>query len=398
MKFQLLSFLIFLSCYSLYGFNDNHNLNRDSLFSIWNNPSESDSSRANAISELTWAIYLYDSPDSAMKLAQIQYDFAHDNNLKQWKASALLIMGRVLDRKGLYKKAIQKYQEAVSYYKETNEMSNLGSFYNDMAIIHISMEQYTEAQNYFNQIIEISKKSGDTNELDVYFNNLAILFKLKKDYDSALRYYEKSLKMKIKNNDLLGIALVHNNLGTVYMEIGEYNLAYENLIKSLEIRSLIGDNSRIITSINNLCEYYIKIKKFNNAFSYGTKAVEMAKNLNLKDEMKIAYKQMYIVLKQLKKYDKALLMYEKYNTINDSILNEEYSNSILKLNIKEEYEYQFKSDSLKKDFNEKIYDLKKISDKRISSLKYIIFGLIFLLAAMILYFIIRQKKEPIKGS
>ena len=107
---------------------------------------------------------------------------------------------------------------------------------------------------------------------------------------------------------------------------------------------------------------------------------------------------MYIVLKQLKKYDKALLMYEKYNTINDSILNEEYSNSILKLNIKEEYEYQFKSDSLKKDFNEKIYDLKKISDKRISSLKYIIFGLIFLLAAMILYFIIRQKKEPIKGS
>ena len=377
---------------SINAFDDNENLNRDSLLNIWNNTLLSDTARLNALSELTWAIYLYDSPDSAIKLAQIQYDFSSEKNLKQWKPSALLIMGRVLDRKGIYAKAIKKYQEAVSYYKESNEINNLGNFYNDMAIIHISMDQYDEAQNYFNEIINISTQTGDTNELDVYYNNLAILFKLKKDYNSALEYYDKSLKMKIQRNDKLGMGIIYNNLGSIYMDLEDYQLAYKNLIKSLEIRTLIGDKNRIITSINNLCEYCIKVKKWNDALSYGTSAVKMAKDLNLKDEMKIAYKQLYMVFKQLKNYNKALLMYEKYNLLNDSILTEDYSNRLLKINIKEEYEYQFKSDSLKKDFNNKVYQINHDKSKEISSLKYIIYSLILLIVLIILFNVIKQKR------
>ena len=90
--FLLFLFIVFFS----FGFNDNNNLNRDSLNDVWMDKSNSDSSRLNALSELTWAIYLYGMPDSALKLAQIQYDYANENNLEAWKPGALLIIGRVL--------------------------------------------------------------------------------------------------------------------------------------------------------------------------------------------------------------------------------------------------------------------------------------------------------------
>ena len=371
-------------------FDDNKNLNRDSLLNIWSNTSISDSARINALSELTWAIYLYDSPDSALKLAKIQYDFAIERKLEIWKPSALLIMGRVLDRKGIYTKAIEKYQEAVSYYKESNNISNLGSFYNDMAIIHISMEQYEEAQDYFNKIIKITSQSGDTNELDVYYNNLAILFKLKKDYDSALDYYDKSLKMKIKRDDKLGMALIYNNLGELYMELIDYDLAYDNLMKSYNIRTLIGDKNRIITSLNNLCEYYIKIQDYKNAMYFGEKAVNMSTKMNLKNEMKIAYKQIYMVYKEINRFEKALTMYEKFNFLNDSIRSEEYANSLLKLKIKEEYEVLNVNDSLQKKFSLKIKEVNRVKSKEIGFFK----NIIYLLSLVVIVFgIIIYKKQ-----
>ena len=394
-KYFFIFSLVFLS-FSIYSFDDNQNLDRDSLLNIWLDNSISDSSRINALSELTWAIYLYDSPDSAFKLAKIQYEFANERKLEIWKPSALLIMGRVLDRKGIYTKAIEKYQEAVSYYKESNEISNLGSFYNDMAIIHISMEQYDEAQDYFNKIIKIASQSGDTNELDVYYNNLAILFKLKKDYNSALNYYDKSLKMKIQRADKLGMALIYNNLGELYMELEDYDLAYNNLIKSYNTRLLIGDKNRIITSLNNLCEYYIEISDFKNALSFGEKAVDMACKMNLKEEMKVAFKQIYVVYKEIKWYEKALSMYEKFNFLNDSIRSEEFANNLLKLKIKDEYEYIQVKDSLRENLHSKIKEVNMSNTKEKSFLMIIIYLLSFLvvLFGIIIY---KHKKEPKKA-
>ena len=353
--------------------------------------SNSDSSRLNALSELTWAIYLYDMPDSALKLAQIQYDYANENNLEAWKPGALLIIGRVLDRKGIYSKAIEKYQEAVSYYKESNDISNLGSFYNDMAIIHVSMEQYTEAQDYFNKIIKIAIEAGDSSELDVYYNNLAILFRLKKDYKSALSYYDKSLQMKIKNNDQLGMALVYNNLGTAYMDLNDYEVAYENLIKSYNIRKLIGDNNRVITSLNNLCEYFIKINNLKEASSFGLKAVEMSQEMDLKDEMIIAYKQMYMIHKKNKQYSKALQMLEDYHFLNDSIISEKYDNSLLKLKMKDEYELIYVLDSINKNHNIIIDNIISDNKKTINLYKIILVFTVLIIVLFGFYFFNKKR-------
>ena len=392
MSLKYILFLLFLSrVFFSFGFNDNNNLNRDSLNDVWMDKSNSDSSRLNALSELTWAIYLYDMPDSALKLAQIQYDYANENNLEAWKPGALLIIGRVLDRKGIYSKAIEKYQEAVSYYKESNDISNLGSFYNDMAIIHVSMEQYTEAQDYFNKIIKIAMEAGDSSELDVYYNNLAILFRLKKDYESALSYYDKSLQMKIKNNDQLGMALVYNNLGTAYMDLNDYEVAYENLIKSYNIRKLIGDNNRVITSLNNLCEYFIKINNLKEASSFGLKAVEMSQEMDLKDEMIIAYKQMYTIHKKNKQYSKALQMLEDYHFLNDSIISEKYDNSLLKLKMKDEYELIYLLDSINKNHKIIVGNIISSNKKTINLYRIILVFTVLIIVLFGVYFFNKKR-------
>jgi len=58
-------------------------VNLDSLWTVWNDPGQPDTSRLEAMLNISWYGYLYSQPDSAFYFAQLQYDLAKSKGLKK---------------------------------------------------------------------------------------------------------------------------------------------------------------------------------------------------------------------------------------------------------------------------------------------------------------------------
>ena len=58
-------------------------VNLDSLWAVWEDSSQPDSSRIKALQTIAWDGYLYTQPDSTYYFAQLMYDFAKEKGIKK---------------------------------------------------------------------------------------------------------------------------------------------------------------------------------------------------------------------------------------------------------------------------------------------------------------------------
>jgi hypothetical protein len=80
--------------------------NLDSLYGVWNDKTQPDTSRLKAMHDIAWDGYLFSQPDSAFYFAQMQYDLAEKSALKKQMAGALNTQGISFAIRGNYPKAL----------------------------------------------------------------------------------------------------------------------------------------------------------------------------------------------------------------------------------------------------------------------------------------------------
>ena len=69
----------------------NKQTNTDSLWSVWNDTTQADTNRLEAMNKIVWKRYLYFQPDSAFYFAQIAHALAKQKGQKKYEALALNI-------------------------------------------------------------------------------------------------------------------------------------------------------------------------------------------------------------------------------------------------------------------------------------------------------------------
>ena len=90
----------------LIGFSSLAQVNLDSLWNVWDDNTQPDTSRLKAMKEIAWDGYLFSQPDSAFYFAGLQYNFAESVNNKAQMAAALNTQGMSYYLRGDYAKAI----------------------------------------------------------------------------------------------------------------------------------------------------------------------------------------------------------------------------------------------------------------------------------------------------
>ena len=105
----------------------------DSLWNIWTDESKPDTVRLAAMKQFIWNNYLFTNYDSALVLAQMQYDFAKSKGLEKKLADPIQVMGAAYNYKGEHSKAIEHYERSLEMDKKfgnkpamASSMLNLG--------------------------------------------------------------------------------------------------------------------------------------------------------------------------------------------------------------------------------------------------------------------------------
>ncbi|MCD6019697.1 MAG: protein serine/threonine phosphatase [Bacteroidetes bacterium] len=319
----------------------------DSLWAVYNNTSQNDTSRIKAL--LSIAKTIRDSkPDSSILLAEqaIKLAAALPNGKGEpFIAKAHISIGTAYDRSRNHPKAMEHALTALRYYEKVNDKRYRGICYNLVGIIYLALSDYTHAVNYINRSLEIRKEIKDTLGLTSCYGNLGIIYYNQADYPKALENFFKQLELCEKIEEQYSLSNCYNAIGSVYSSQKNYNKALEYFFKSLKIARDNNDQSGIGYGFENIGIMYHNSGDHKKALQYYDSSIaicELTGDIGVKS---INYKNKSELYAKTGQYKEAYEYHMKYAQIHDSIFNSE--NSTLLGDMKTNFEIEKKETELK---------------------------------------------------
>jgi signal transduction histidine kinase len=231
--------------------------------------------------------------------------------------------------------------------------------------------------------LETMKKADNKKNIADAYINIGNVYWIQKSYDEALKNYLASLQITEEIGDKQGVSRAYNNIGALYDSQGKYNEALKNYFEGLKIRETIGDREGIENSFVNIGATYTRLKSYKNAELYGTKALALAKQVGDRQVIKTAYENLAELYRLTNRPALALESYAYSVATRDSLLNEENSKNMVRLEMN--YEFSKKEAMLKME-HEKKESAQKAELLRQKQINWFIAGftaLLLLIAALI---------------
>ena len=374
----ILSLFIFQTGYS--------ELNLDSLWGVYNNEQESDSTRLYTLWNIAFDGYLYNNPDSCVQLAQEMYVFAVKTGQLQFQGYALGTKGSAYYYMGKHELAITHQKKALEIHKKLKNISAMGSVYNNIATVYREKGQQAEALNYFMKALKIYEKLDKKQAISTVLGNLGAVYEDMKDHERSKMWYRKALAVKKQTNDHFGLSLLYAGIGTRYLNEGIYDSAMYFQTKGLEIRKKIENKNGIAFSTKYVGEIYFaqgyldsalvfyfdalprfeklkmesgitdvcldialvyqKKKDYEKAMRFGKRSLEVANKGGFLDAQRDGSFILYELYKQKGNQIKALKMHEDFIALRDSMNKEANQKAIIQQEVQYNYDKKTIADSL----------------------------------------------------
>ncbi len=340
-------------------------INKDSLLAIWENKNLHDTIRIEAINTLGQLLN-YTQPDSALKYINIGLKYAVLSNHHKSIADSYYNFGLHYRQLSNYKMAIVYIEKSIFSYQKINEQNGIFKCNMQFAVINALLGNYNKAINFSQNNIQLSLKLNDNDKLincyqilgGCYFK-MSDRFKKINYLDSAKKYYEECLSIANKENNLKAIAEAHGNLSELYFDLKNYDLSQYHIFKALSIFKRNKNKYRTAMTFNFIGSINRIKKDYGLSKVYIDSSLDISKKYNFKRVEADSYSELYEINKTLKNHKSALIYYEIYHKLNDSL--KDITNQ--KMIIEQEYKLNY----LNKSIADSIYNAE---EKKIKHLEY----------------------------
>lgn len=396
---------------------------KDSLRSvIYGSSSMAD--RMKALSAISF-IYHVNNPDSAIHFAQQCIEMSNRYKESAERASCLNALGLAYYRKGFYKLAQSSFEQALRYYEkakeyeqaarvninisqvysiqkdfynaqkyimkslryyETNKDSfRLAATYQTMAVISREIKDFDKAIHYINRSINIYKGLNKQND---WANSITIrgnIYRVQKKLDESIKDYMQALAAYHSARDISGAAIAYENMGISYFDKKNYEMSITQFQKAIQLFEQLGSETDVAYESLKLAAPLTQLKRFDEALKLLRVAETYFAQNTLMNYLLEAYEQYYHTYKSMNRISDALLYYEKYNWLKDSLSQVQNKDEMLRIQMNYEAEKKENEIALLKAFQ-----AKQSAEIRFRSLA--LYALIGLFVTGILFFIFWRRK------
>ncbi len=165
--------------------------NLDSLWGVWQDKTQADTIRLNAIQLYTKKGFLYTKPDSAFFFADLQYEFAKQKGLKKQMADAINTKGISLWIQGDYVRAIDYFTRCLVIQEDIGDVEGIASALNNIGLIYGNQGDYIQALEYFFKSLKIKEKIGKKQGIANSLNNIGVIYEKQGDFTQSIEFYTK---------------------------------------------------------------------------------------------------------------------------------------------------------------------------------------------------------------
>ncbi len=254
------------------------------------------------------------------------------------------IIGNRYADAGLYKEAVDQYEELLTYYEENDNLYMRTYLFSKLADVYHITGNIDQEYEYLNKSIELNKTLRDT--------SLMIDFMLKKSRN--------------------------------YVTLNEKDSALVMSFEAFKIADKVDDKNRLSQSLFTIAQINLENFEYKKALKYYSDAERIIPKISYSRDRRDIYLQLSIVHDSLGSHKQAYDYALKYAFINDSILNQDKVKAEYKLALR------FETNEKKKDIANLEQEKEKEQEKNKQQKRALYFlsaGLAMLLA--LVYFIIR---------
>lgn len=309
------------------------------------------------------------------------------------KISYLNYLGNSYFQLGKYEKALNYYFQELELRRKYNINPLNDDFLDQLAKVYTAMGQYEKALEYHNRAIQlinnqnnIDKKSKES-LIAKYYLKIGVIYYLKENYNKSLEFYKQALNLidKLKDNESLkGKSIIYNNMALNYKSLGSVEKSLEMINKSEDIINKIGLDSYEFYTLTSFSEIYSKLNKFNESEKYLLKAIELAKKEENSNDEKNAIYLLYNLYKKFNKYEMALVTYQNYKNMSDSLINLEMTDRLVEFQTVYEMEKRNQENEALKTANR--LQREKAELERQSFILTSLFSLLVIVVLMVLFY------------
>ena len=359
----------------------------DSLENILKNYKNNDSIKVNLLIECASKNKISDKEKSLEYALQADSlsDLIHFANGKK---NSLLFLSEYYE---FSYEAIVYRQQLIDIYKGENDKQKIAYGLYFIGLIYYNANiSYTKALNYYKQSLVIAIENNDKKVINMCYSDIGNIYRIEKK-DSAYYYLNKSLETAKERNDSTETNYCYTSIGQLYIDDGDYTKANEYLQKSLkyflnqELTSEI--EYYLIIIYNQLCHLNFLQKKYSVSLKYAEISLNLIENgkyyMIFKNEILKLLSEVHSKINNFEKAYKYRILYE---TLNDSLLNEEGIKKLSEYEVTFKYKKEREIRDLKQQQQEELYK-SKLKEERL--LRYVFYsGIIALI--IILFFIYRS--------
>lgn len=349
----------------------------DSLWNVWANENESDSSRLEAIAsfnDLRYEIRKAKKGDSSLYFAQLYSDYAQEksnpyhqaaslnflakiysvtgnfdlgaktyraciefcqasNNL-ELEANSLRGLGAIYDRLDNYDSAIVFMEKAIAINKAIENLDELSSDYQNIGVMYFHKGNYYLAINSYKRSLHYAKEVGNEGLSNTLDFNIGAVYVSLKDYQTAIEHFNIALNYFSKNKDSLKLAYVNNSLGVAYLRIDSSSLSKAYFLEALNISNKIGLKRIKVSILINIANIHINQKNYEAALDYALQALELSEKTRNRYLIAKSYNKIGSIYFNLNNFAKAREYAQKGLNLSREIESLKSTQTSLELNFK----------------------------------------------------------------
>jgi two-component sensor histidine kinase len=234
----------------------------------------------------------------------------------------------------LYPEALNLALEAALALEKEPPDKSLGSCYNTIAVLYGRLKNTEQALLFHRKAIEIRQQIKNQSGVAQSYNNIAILFAETNQYDSALKYYQLAMDIKRDLKDPGEIASTLHNLGELALFQNQLQQAQSYLQESLRLKRQANDPSGIVRTLNTMGKLEVLQNNYTKAHEYLKQAEELANTLHQLGQLRDNYNLQVQVHNNQKNYQRALMYAQKLIQVNDSLLNKDKVDQLMRMRIR----------------------------------------------------------------
>ncbi|MEP5612816.1 MAG: ATP-binding protein [Cyclobacteriaceae bacterium] len=266
---------------------------------------------------------LVSNPDVRIEYSLQLIEIAKSLNDNESIGFGLRSSGVASRKKGDLEESLEYLIESTEIFTSIGNDDELAKSYTEIGSTYTQNGDTKNSLLYKSKAIEVLRKTENNQVLAINLLNTGFSYYSVSNLDTALTYYNEAEPIFEEIGLEIGKAYTIGNRALVFWKQGDLETAKNDLFRAIEMLEPLGDQYGMADYYNQLGNIFLEQNQNREAIKYTAIGLEMAKEEDLKEQVRDASLLLSKLYKEQRDYEKSLNYQEQYIAYKDSIQDQE---------------------------------------------------------------------------